>query len=143
MLIPPKVSAAKNQEHVIHGESASLRCLADGIPAPEIFWYKDGALITAESKDFDIRQNGEELFMHFAAKSNSGTYKCAAVSGIGEDEAYITLNVFKQTELSTDQTNHVVNMHDNVQLHCNAQGNIHILIHVFETYPACERLIFI
>ena len=95
VLIPPKISAVKNQEHVIHGQSAVLRCLADGIPFPEISWYKDGAPITNRSRDFDIRQNGEELFIHYASNGNSGSYKCVALSDIGEDEAFITLNVFK------------------------------------------------
>jgi len=106
VLIPPKIAPVKNQEHVIHGQPVSLRCLADGIPLPEIEWYKDGVEITNRSSGFDIRQNGEELVIRNS--ENSGSYKCVAISDIGEDEAFITLNVFKKTELSTDKVDHVV-----------------------------------
>ena len=63
VLIRPKISAAKNQEHVIHGEQAVLKCLADGIPRPEIRWFKDNAAIDKSSHDFSITENGEELHL--------------------------------------------------------------------------------
>ena len=66
VLIRPKISAVKNQEHVIHGEETVLKCLADGIPMPRITWFKDNAAISENSKDFSIRENGEEL--HFGRK---------------------------------------------------------------------------
>ena len=68
VLIRPKISAAKNQEHVIHGQQAVLKCLADGIPRPEIKWFKDNAAIDKSSTDFLITKNGEEL--HLGIKLN-------------------------------------------------------------------------
>ena len=65
------------------GDSANLSCVASGGPLPTVQWYRDDVLLY----DFENSEHGnftESLLeLHDLTFSDSGTYKCQAISIAG------------------------------------------------------------
>lgn len=53
----------------------NLTCTADGTPAPTYQWFKDGAQIPGETKEF--------LYIEEAAPEDRGNYTCVAINRHG------------------------------------------------------------
>ena len=45
---------------VVIGKDTSLSCIVDGIPSPQVFWYKNGNQIESEG-DLVISDRGQTL----------------------------------------------------------------------------------
>ena len=73
------------------GDSANLSCLASGGPLPTFQWYRDDVLLMNQSSlyiyDFENSEHGiltrSLLELHGLTFSDSGTYKCQAISIAG------------------------------------------------------------
>ena len=60
------------------GQPIRLHCEADGIPTPQIKWFKDNNPIEKNDLDFHIESNGAELLLRKTTKDHLGAYKCLA-----------------------------------------------------------------
>ena len=87
------------------GNSATMRCAAQGFPAPQVLWQKDfGANFTAAlehriSKKYDIYDNDNTIVNSFVIQNikavDSGTYTCLANNPAGVISWNITLSVLQ------------------------------------------------
>lgn len=80
------------------GESLRLECVFDGVPTPEIQWYKDDIPIII-TNDNDTRlqfpDNKHYIYMRFLKPEDEGTYKCEAKNRLGVAEASTILKLSK------------------------------------------------
>ncbi|XP_047488774.1 vascular endothelial growth factor receptor 1-like, partial [Penaeus chinensis] len=72
-------------------DKLTLRCPADGVPPPEVLWFKDNEQL---SEDTYRRISGQELEFFFLKASNTGEYKCMVRNRAGTIEArtFVTVN---------------------------------------------------
>ena len=90
---PPSLTTRASDQVMLEGGPAiSLTCTADGEPAPNITWTK----VFANGTDSHVLFTGEQ-FMLPNNRTNDGTYRCKASSGIGSDVNH-TINVVANCE---------------------------------------------
>ncbi|XP_063602590.1 vascular endothelial growth factor receptor 1-like isoform X2 [Penaeus indicus] len=87
-----KVSQPQLQSsYSLHEEDKlTLQCQADGVPPPEVLWFKDGNRLRTDAYWF-IRD--QELDFMYLKASNTGEYKCVVTNRAGTIEAktYVTV----------------------------------------------------
>ena len=68
--VQPKITEISGNQTITEGEGVSLRCLADGKPAPNITWTKlsDNSVISMSFTDI--------------SRKDAGKYRCTADNGI-------------------------------------------------------------
>uniref|UniRef100_A0A8C4QXN3 Follistatin-like 5 n=1 Tax=Eptatretus burgeri TaxID=7764 RepID=A0A8C4QXN3_EPTBU len=76
VIAPPVLRIFSESQLVVPGDSASLWCLADGLPSPSISWLKNGENITGNLSPSSSRNTRFE---------DTGAYVCAAQNEAGED----------------------------------------------------------
>lgn len=69
-------------------EPATLKCQSDGLPKPDIRWYRDGRFMDpSDSLRKALLPDGSLLFLEAAQgkrASDTGTYWCTATNEFGE-----------------------------------------------------------
>ncbi|XP_055933516.1 fibroblast growth factor receptor 4-like [Argiope bruennichi] len=75
------------------GSTAVLKCPADGYPAPEIMWYKDGKVI---KKDDRIRLQKWSLKLEHVTVSDEGIYTCVVSNSEGSVNFNFTMEVVER-----------------------------------------------
>ncbi|XP_076244476.1 PDGF- and VEGF-receptor related isoform X2 [Calliopsis andreniformis] len=71
-----------------HGhKTVVLKCFTNGMPKPNITWYKDDAIIRA-NEQYLFLHDYQELYITYFLESDSGKYSCRAENRIGKVEAY-------------------------------------------------------
>ena len=73
------------------GESFRVTCAAEGIPRPDIFWYKDG--LPFDAGGIRYRNGKSTIKLKNLMKVDSATYTCKAKNLIGEATRNYTLHV--------------------------------------------------
>ncbi|XP_069701170.1 peroxidasin [Periplaneta americana] len=75
------------------GGLAQLKCVADGLPAPTISWFKDGRSVAAGGR-ISISAGGQQLYIQHVKESDSGLYTCRAqnIVGFTETSAHLIVN---------------------------------------------------
>ena len=119
--IEPKITLQHELVEVEEGQVARLLCSADGIPVPEITWYKDNQLISLPDPDFESDDDG--LIIRRAISAYSGIYKCVAHSDLGADEGTTRIEVLIRPKMSSTKTSLTVVVHDSVELTCDVDSN--------------------
>ena len=78
----PRIHATNKlvSEHVLKGTLITLKCEADGNPAPTFSWLKDGETI---SKGIISTRNSSTLTMNLTNDEDFGLYVCKAKNGAG------------------------------------------------------------
>ena len=71
VVVTPSLSTRPSDQTVLEGSNATFHCAADGNPAPEINWIKDGKIVAT----------GKMLTFE-AARNQSGNYWCSAENGL-------------------------------------------------------------
>nr|XP_006823021.1 PREDICTED: titin-like [Saccoglossus kowalevskii] len=91
---PPVFTQPLGDVVASEGDSVKLQCIIRGEPAPQIRWYREGALIEP-SMDFDIQQKGDmhtlnipEVFL-----DDAGRFKCTATNSSGSKSTTCVLKV--------------------------------------------------
>ncbi|KAK2711083.1 hypothetical protein QYM36_012302, partial [Artemia franciscana] len=86
----PKITENPADVTVIKGDPATLRCSADGVPDPQISWFKNGNLVPIAPDDprsHRILLPGGALFflkvIHGRRESDNGVYWCIARNAAG------------------------------------------------------------
>uniref|UniRef100_A0A670IF80 Hemicentin 1 n=1 Tax=Podarcis muralis TaxID=64176 RepID=A0A670IF80_PODMU len=118
--VPPAIRSHPEEYVVVLDKPATLLCEADGYPAPEIVWHKDGQQVT-ESMRQRILSMGS-LQIAFAHPSDTGRYTCTAtnVAGANTHTVNLTVHVLPTfTELPGDLA---LNKGERLQLTCKAVG---------------------
>jgi ribosomal protein L33 len=63
----------------------TLKCVADGLPAPKITWQKNGVVLQ--------QQNGRRYTIEKAKKTDTGTYQCTAYNLAGSRSALSLIKI--------------------------------------------------
>ena len=121
VLTAPKVHAINPQQQSTAGANVTLTCLSDGVPKPRLIWEKNGIVLT--NTNSKIALDEESITIARLTRDDSGTYTCTAVSDIGEDKGFITLNVRHRPEVKSVKKNHVAIVHEALSMQCAAEGS--------------------
>ncbi|XP_078600981.1 vascular endothelial growth factor receptor 1-like isoform X1 [Branchiostoma floridae x Branchiostoma japonicum] len=88
--------------------SMSLTCLADGVPSPEIRWFRDGEAVLGDVAGIQLEAGGERLVVERISAEDAGMYTCTAVNRAGSVSSNGTVTIeglpsAVQGLMSTDQ----------------------------------------
>ncbi|XP_033331754.2 vascular endothelial growth factor receptor 1 [Megalopta genalis] len=75
-----------NKENMIVDKKVYLKCFADGMPKPNITWFKDGTQLTSNER-YKIYKKDQALEIQYPEESDSGEYMCRVQNRIGKVEA--------------------------------------------------------
>lgn len=75
------------------GESLLMECIFNGLPKPEINWYKDGSVIEKDDARIKFRNDNQQLYIQFVKIEDEGVYRCSAKNRLGEEYAESTLKI--------------------------------------------------
>uniref|UniRef100_A0AAV2KYV0 Ig-like domain-containing protein n=1 Tax=Knipowitschia caucasica TaxID=637954 RepID=A0AAV2KYV0_KNICA len=123
--VPPSLDGAGSVEDLtaVRGNMASLRCVADGTPAPLMSWFKDGELLQSEGQLLLLNLN-TTLQLSRVTVNHTGTYTCVANNSAGHTSRHFNLKVLEPPHIEgsgvLDEVSVVVN--NVMELHCNASG---------------------
>ncbi|NWX43538.1 HMCN2 protein, partial [Steatornis caripensis] len=73
--VPPNIEPSMVDLAVLENGTASLECLASGLPAPNIAWYKGQEQLSA-GPDRTLSKDGKHLEIQRAQLSDTGSYRC-------------------------------------------------------------------
>ncbi|XP_060630493.2 hemicentin-1 isoform X1 [Anolis sagrei] len=94
--VPPNIDNSGRSEEitVVQGNPASLVCLADGTPTPQIAWLKDGQPLNLGSR---MTLENQQMGLHIAKTEpdDTGSYTCIASNEAGEDNKHFTLKILE------------------------------------------------
>ena len=78
------------------GGQLDIRCPYEGVPTPEVVWFRDGKPLTGVD-DFIIKGSGEILRIPFVRMNDKGNYACEVSNGVGKKAiAKISVGVFSK-----------------------------------------------
>ncbi|XP_028406279.1 peroxidasin-like isoform X2 [Dendronephthya gigantea] len=87
----PEIMSISEHVFVNVGDSATLTCVAQGDPIPQITWIKDGIRVTNGNR-FVLQSQGV-LRIREIGKNDEGTYECVARNDAGSDIDTVRLTV--------------------------------------------------
>ncbi|NWX81309.1 HMCN2 protein, partial [Alca torda] len=73
--VPPNIEPSAVELDILENGTASLQCLASGLPAPDITWYKGREQLLAGPGQ-TLSRDGKHLEIHRAQLSDAGSYRC-------------------------------------------------------------------
>ena len=76
MLTAPVITLPPSNSSIPIHTPLNLSCMATGVPPPQYTWFKDGVLISGETKPF--------LYIPEVQPSDRGSYRCKATNSVGE-----------------------------------------------------------
>lgn len=119
---PPKVHLREEVKKVMAGPeaNASLLCLVDGQPKPNITWTMPVPLDTFRHQ---FNSDRSQLSILAVSREDYGEYVCTASNKIGESTATITLHVFEAPEVFVSAEQQKASVGDQVSVSCNVSGH--------------------
>ncbi|KAK4811634.1 hypothetical protein QYF61_022727 [Mycteria americana] len=127
--VAPRIaSAGVPSEHgVLEGRGVRLECRAEGQPAPQISWLKDGRPLELQPPSrARMSLDGSSLLLEGLQAADSGAYTCLAQNSVGEDARLHTLSVLvpPTIERGADDSEVVRGVPSTaVTLECRARGS--------------------
>lgn len=102
--VPPSIDPSIVSNYnlsVIVEHPIAIDCPANGVPPPNVVWYKDGYPIIAEIEpNIRIISGGRRLEITAAEVGDTGEYKCEAENTAGEVEQEYVLYVWGESIIS-------------------------------------------
>ncbi|XP_056247183.1 leucine-rich repeats and immunoglobulin-like domains protein 1 [Seriola aureovittata] len=107
------------------GHKARLECAAEGHPAPQIAWQKDGGtdFPAARERRMHVMPDDDVFFIMDVKPEDMGVYSCTAKNTAGTISANATLTVLETPHLAQDLEDRSVVVGDTVALQCKALGS--------------------
>lgn len=107
------------------GHTARLECAAEGHPAPQIAWQKDGGtdFPAARERRMHVMPDDDVFFIMDVKPEDMGVYSCTAKNTAGTVSANATLTVLETPRLAQDLEDRSVVVGDTVALQCKALGS--------------------
>ncbi|XP_017884551.1 tyrosine-protein phosphatase Lar isoform X7 [Ceratina calcarata] len=134
MTNPPTVLVRPQSQSVKAGNIASLHCTAEGSPAPQIQWRKNGKKLSQSQSRYLVQNYDNGVLLRIEpvkSPRDNNQYECRAENGVGDAvSAMAQLNVYDADKLpsgfpliSQAPTTKVVEMGHNAVLQCSAVGS--------------------
>ncbi|XP_062447296.1 hemicentin-2 [Rhea pennata] len=121
VLVPPNIEPGEVNVTVLENATASLQCLASGVPNPDIAWYKGPEQLLARP-GLVLSRDGKHLEIQHAQTSDSGSYHCVASNEAGSAELWYSLQVTVPPRITSGPSPVTVVMNEPVNLECDATG---------------------
>nr|XP_055175129.1 hemicentin-1 isoform X2 [Nyctereutes procyonoides] len=118
--VPPVISPHPKEYITAVDKPISLPCEADGLPAPDITWHKDGHAIV-ESIRQRILSSGA-LQIAFAQPGDAGQYTCMAANVAGSSSMSTKLTVHVPPRIRSTDVHYTVSENSQALLPCMADG---------------------
>ncbi|XP_031431207.1 LOW QUALITY PROTEIN: hemicentin-1 [Clupea harengus] len=106
---------------IVAGYPTQLKCKVSGSPLPAVTWYKDGRPLSSAA-GVTLLNRGQVLELSRAQVSDTGAYRCVAISVAGSTELTHTLQVYVPPSISSDGGLVSVVVNEAVRLECEASG---------------------
>ncbi|GAB6033413.1 Down syndrome cell adhesion molecule-like protein 1 [Chamberlinius hualienensis] len=133
--VPPHWVIQPSDTSTTSGGNATLDCVADGYPTPDIVWKR--ALGRHPEEYFDAVESGGRvkilsngsLLVTDAADQDEGQYLCEASNGIGTGlSKVVTLKIYAAANFEVKYQNRTAKKSEKVTLHCESRGDSPIYI---------------
>ncbi|XP_060737332.1 hemicentin-1 isoform X1 [Tachysurus vachellii] len=102
------------------GSSVTLSCEAQGVPEPEVTWYRKGRILTSGRT---LQVSGQKLTINSMQESDGGVYTCKVSNPAGQQERMFSLKVYAPIVIHgpvSESVTHTLGSH--VTLVCDASG---------------------
>ncbi|XP_039576204.1 hemicentin-2 [Passer montanus] len=120
--VPPSIEPSAVDLAIPENSSASLECLASGLPAPDIAWYRGLEQLPAGA-GLTLSGDGKRLEIPRARPSHAGSYRCVASNAAGVAELQYSLQVTVPPSFSSPEREAVSVLEgQSVQLPCECHG---------------------
>ncbi|XP_030834826.1 protein sidekick-2 [Strongylocentrotus purpuratus] len=112
------------------GSSITLPCMATGVPAPQIKWYRNAADITTMGNSRFRMEDDGSLKLSNIEKADSGMFQCQAINDVGEQIVDTWLQVQEiAPEITLSPNDTTILEGETTYLECAAEGAPHPTIH--------------
>ncbi|KAM5307883.1 obscurin isoform 1-T1 [Glossophaga mutica] len=104
--VPPRFVNKVQAVPFVEGEDAQVTCTIEGVPHPQIRWYKDGALLSPGGKYRTLsepRSGLLKLEIRKASKEDVGYYECELVNQLGSTRGGMELGLQSSTLQAREQ----------------------------------------
>ncbi|XP_061490012.1 hemicentin-1 isoform X2 [Rhineura floridana] len=118
--IPPAIKSHPEEYVVVVDKPATLLCEAEGYPAPEISWHKEGQEVTASVRQRILSMGS--LQIAFAHPSDTGRYTCTATNVAGSSSSSMELTVLVPPKIHSTEAHYTVAENSRIVLPCVADG---------------------
>ncbi|XP_074017166.1 hemicentin-2 [Numenius arquata] len=120
--VPPNIEPSVVDLAVLENGTVSLQCLASGLPAPDITWYKGHEQLLAGPGQ-TLSRDGKHLEIQHAQLSDAGSYRCVASNVAGVTELWYSLQVTVPPSFSSEEP-HTVSVLEgqSIRLACECHG---------------------
>ncbi|XP_062361457.1 hemicentin-2 [Cinclus cinclus] len=120
--VPPNIEPSTVDLAIPENSMASLECLASGLPAPDITWYKGHEQLWARA-GLTLSRDGKLLEIPRARLSDAGSYRCVASNVAGVAELWYSLLVTVPPSFSSPEPVAMSVLEgQSVQLACECHG---------------------
>ncbi|KAK6167247.1 hypothetical protein SNE40_021325 [Patella caerulea] len=117
----PRIQQYKKRLLVAKGDKATLFCDADGIPPPNVTWYRGDRMVQT-AYDSVVTRDGK-LVMNNVQRLDSGEYKCVASNEAGMDNATVLLEIGSPPTIVATSRTVGIEIQKNGVLPCRAKGS--------------------
>ncbi|XP_050570610.1 hemicentin-2 [Cygnus atratus] len=122
VLVPPNIEPSEVDLAVLENSTVSLECLATGVPAPDISWYKGNEqLVTSPGRI--LSRDRKRLEIPRAHLPDAGSYRCVASNAAGDTELGYSLRVTVPPRITAGPSPVVAVTSEAVTLRCDATGS--------------------
>ncbi|XP_051173855.1 leucine-rich repeats and immunoglobulin-like domains protein 3 [Leptopilina boulardi] len=125
VLIYPSFSKIPQDKRVNAGSTARLECSAEGLPAPQIAWQKDGGndFPAARERRMHKMPADDVLFIIDVKTADSGVYSCIAQNLAGMIIVNATLTILEGPSFVKPMENKEIMAGGSIVLDCRASGS--------------------
>ncbi|NXN97902.1 NFASC protein, partial [Rhinopomastus cyanomelas] len=110
-----------SSQMVLRGEDLLLECIASGVPAPDIMWYKKGGELPAGKTR--LENFNKALRISNVSEEDSGEYFCLASNKMGSIRHTISVRVKAAPYWLDEPQNLILAPGEDGRLVCRANGN--------------------
>ncbi|KAM6193100.1 hemicentin-2 [Sarcoramphus papa] len=120
--VPPNIEPSATDLAVLENSTVSLECLASGLPAPDIAWYKEHEKLSA-GPSRTLSRDGKRLEIQHSRLSDAGSYHCVASNVAGVTELWYSLQVIVPPSFSSAEPATVSVLEgQSIRLACKCHG---------------------